>query len=202
MITFIEGILEEKNPTRVVVNVGGVGYEIFIPMCCYENLPAAGQRCRLLVHDHIREDQHSLFGFLTHDERAAFEMMMSVSGIGARLALSALSCLSVRDIKTAILNSDVKTLSSISGVGKKTAERMLVELRDRVGKEFEGIPAAESTSGAFYGDNQTAADAALAMVSLGYKPADARRMIQAAMDKLGDAASVEELVRFTLRGGK
>ena len=195
MITFLEGVLEEKQPTRAVLNVGGVGYEVFIPLSSYDRLPRAGERCRLLIHDHIREDAHLLFGFGAEDERRMFALLLGVSGVGPKLALSALSSLSVRDLKTAVVEGDVRRLSSISGVGKKTAERLAVELRHKIGaaEAFEAVAGEEETTEA------TAAlrDAAMALVSLGYKQEEARKMVRAAC-KDGETPSVEEVIRKAL----
>lgn len=200
MITFLEGVLEDKTPTKAILNVGGVGYEVFVPMCCYDRLPEPGSSCRLLVYDYIREDQHSLFGFIKQEERHAFELLLGVGGVGAKLALGALSCLSVVELKNAIVNGDTKTLSSISGIGKKTAERILVELRDKVAKDHFAPPGSGRDTGAFPGETQSVADATLALVSLGYKAADARRMTQAAFEALGDSPPVEDIVKHALRG--
>ena len=128
MISFLEGVLEEKQPTRVVLNVGGVGYEVCIPLISYDRLPAAGERCRMLIHDHIREDSRMLFGFFRSEDRDMFEMLLTISGIGPKIALSALSGLNAREIKSAIVEGDIKRLSSISGIGRKMAERMVVEI--------------------------------------------------------------------------
>ena len=129
MITFLEGTLVEKQPTRIVLAVHGVGYEVFIPLSSYDRLPEENAPCRILTHDHLREDAHLLYGFVTEAERGLFGMLLGISGIGPKTALSALSGLSVRDLKTAVVEGDVKRLSSISGIGKKTAERIVVELR-------------------------------------------------------------------------
>ena len=134
MIVFLDGVLEEKEPTRVVVAVGGVGYEASIPLSSYDRLPAVGQRVRLLTVPVIREDAHLLFGFMTDEERALFLQLTSVNGIGPKLGLAVLSGLSVRDLKAAIAAGDVKRLSGISGIGKKTAERLILEMRDKLGK--------------------------------------------------------------------
>lgn len=195
MITFLHGVLEEKQPTRAVLNVGGVGYEVLIPLSTFDRLPIAGESCRLLTHDHIREDAHQLFGFATESERDAFNMLTAVSGIGPKLALSALSSLSVRELKAAIVTGDTRRLSSISGVGKKTAERMIVELRDKIGagEALEAVAGVGELSGG------SLRDAMLALTALGYKQEEAARMVKQVAADAADAG-VEELVRRALAG--
>src|SRR5210317_1724600 len=122
MITFLEGQLDRKQPTRIILNVGGVGYEVFIPLCSYDRLPNEGAACRILTYHHITDADQRLFGFLDEEERDMFTRLLTISGIGPRLAISALSGLPVRELKTALVNGDVKRISSISGIGKKTAE--------------------------------------------------------------------------------
>jgi Holliday junction DNA helicase RuvA len=195
VITFLHGVLEEKQPTRAVLNVGGVGYEVLIPLSTFDRLPIAGESCRLLTHDHIREDAHQLFGFATESERDAFNMLTAVSGIGPKLALSALSSLSVRELKAAIVTGDTRRLSSISGVGKKTAERMIVELRDKIGagEALEAVAGVGELSGG------SLRDAMLALTALGYKQDEAARMVKQVAADAADAG-VEELVRRALAG--
>lgn len=197
MITFIEGILVEKTPTRVVINVGGVGYEVFIPLSSFDRLGAHQQNCRLLTFDYIREDQHSLFGFVSEAERKMFILLMSVSGIGPKLAMSALSSLSVREMTGAIAGGDVKRLSGVSGIGKKIAERMVVELRDKL-SAADVLEAAAPAASDLSGDHRLR-DAVLALVSLGYKQAEAQKMVAGALSPPGKAAlTVEEIVRKAL----
>jgi Holliday junction DNA helicase RuvA len=199
MIAFLDGILEEKQPTRVTLNVGGVGHEVFIPLSSFDRLPSTGARCRLLTHDHVREDARQLYGFTTAAERRAFELLIGVSGIGPRTALSALSGLSPRELAAAIVEGDVKRLSSISGIGKKTAERIVVELRDKLtaGEALEAVAGAPEEASA--GDIRRR-DALSALVALGYKQADAIRMLAAAVPADADGLSVEDLVRRALTG--
>jgi Holliday junction DNA helicase RuvA len=196
MIAFVQGVLEEKQPTRVVINVAGVGYEVFIPLSSYDQLPSVGTDCRVLTHDHIREDTHQLFGFMSEDERSAFVMLMGISGIGPKLALSALSGLSVRELKVALIEGDVKRLSSISGVGKRMAERMIVELKDKIsaGDALEAIAGAADESP----EAMTMRDAVLALVSLGYKQDEARKMVKRALDSGEVSDDVEEIIRKSL----
>ncbi|MBU1909844.1 MAG: Holliday junction branch migration protein RuvA [Verrucomicrobia bacterium] len=198
MITFIEGLLVEKDPTRVVVNVQGVGYEIFIPLSSFDRLPAPGETVRLLTYDHVREDTHALYGFLTGEERRLFLMLIDVSGIGPRLALTALSGLSVRDLKAAVAQADIKRLSSISGIGKKTAERMVVELRDKLtaGEAMEAV--SRATAGE---PDARLRDAILALLSLGYKQAEAQQRVRDILRDAGAGTTVEELVRKALARG-
>jgi len=197
MITFLEGIIDEKEPTHVVLNVGGVGYEVVISLNSYDRLPAPGERVRLLTYDHIREDEHRLFGFMTADERRVFSLLLGVSGIGPKTALSALSGMTVREIKVAIKDGDVKRLSSISGIGKKTAERMVIELRDKFGA---GEILAASASGAPESDVKMR-DAILALISLGYKRAEAQDLVLRVINQPNmSAATVEDIVRKSLAG--
>jgi holliday junction DNA helicase RuvA len=198
VITFLEGLLVEKDPTRVVLNVGGVGYEVFIPLSSYDRLPAPGQSCRLVTYDHVREDIHALYGFLTGDERRMFLMLLSISGIGPKLAMTALSGLSVRDLTAAVAQADVKRLSSISGIGKKTAERIVVELKDKLGagEAMAAITAAAAATP----ESARTRDAILALISLGYKQVDAQRLVRDAVGRLKPDASVEDVVRKALAG--
>ncbi len=196
MITFLEGELIEKQPARVVLNVGGIGYEVAIPLSSYDRLPAVNAVCRLLTHFHVREDAHTLFGFMTTAEREMFEMLLTISGVGPRIALSALSGLSVREIKSAVIEGDVKRLSSISGVGRKMAERIVVDLRHKL----SAGEALEATTGAVEGEvgDTRIRDAVLALISLGYKQADAQKMVRRMIDRVRKEDSVEDIVRQAL----
>src|ERR1051325_10785717 len=198
MISYLQGKLVESLPTQITVDVNGVGYEIFIPLSSYDLLPQPGQSIRVLGQLVVREDSHTLYGFMSPEERDLFKLLVhSVSGIGPKTAINVLSGISVTTFKGAVVNNDIKTLSSISGVGKKTAERMVVELKDKIG--IVGAWEAQSAKRALTPDEQLLNDAILALISLGYKQLDAHKTIRAAMDKLGSKAGVEELVREALR---
>ena len=196
MITFLEGQLVEKHPTRVVLNVHGVGYEIFVPLSTYDRLPSKGEGCRMLTHDYIREDAHSLFGFVSEDERKTFLQLLGISGIGPKIALSVLSGLSVREIRAAVTGEDVRRLSSVSGVGKKMAERIVVELRDKL----SAAEALEAVAGAHppAPDDLRLRDTILALVALGYRQPDAQKLAHRAVEAAGPGEGVEELVRRAL----
>jgi len=196
MITFIEGVLEEKTPTRIVLNLHGVGYEVSVPLSTYDRLPAPGEFCRILTIDHVREDSHSLFGFAAEEDRQLFIRLLGISGIGPKIALSALSSLSARSFKAAVVEGDVKRLSSISGIGKRTAERIVVELRDK----FSAGEALAATAGETEDEqlDVRTRDAIMALISLGYKQNDAWKMIKRILPKSVNTTSVEELVRHAL----
>jgi Holliday junction DNA helicase RuvA len=198
MITLLDGILETKDPTRAVVVCGGVGYEVHIPLSSFDRLPAAGAPCRVLTHHHVWADGQALYGFATEGERRMFRLLLDVSGIGPKTALSALSGLSSRDLTAAVVGGDVKRLSSISGIGRKTAERIVLELRDKItdGEAMEAIAGAAGPGP----DDHKRRDAVLALVSLGYKQAEAQKMIAAISAEDAAAASVEDLVRRALTG--
>src|SRR6185369_6012765 len=134
MITFLNGRLIEALPTQIIVEVNGVGYEVLIPLSSYDKLPQPGQPLKLLTHLVVREDAHVLYGFMSGPEREMFRLLINnVSGIGPKIALNILSGISVTAFRGAVANQDIKMLSQISGVGRKTAERIVVELKDRIG---------------------------------------------------------------------
>ena len=195
MITFLDGELSEKEPARLVLNVGGIGYELFIPLSSYDKLPPSGARCRILTWLCIREDAHALYGFATDAERKLFQQLMTVSGIGPKTALGALSGMSVREFKTAIVSGDTKRISTISGIGKKTAERIIVELKDKI-SDAEALEAV--AGGSQTPDDLRARDAILALISLGYKQADAQTVIRKLLPTLDTKATVEEIIRKAL----
>ena len=200
MITFLQGTLAESLPTQVVVEVNGVGYEALIPLSSFDKLPAPGQPLKLLTQLIVREDAHLLYGFMTDAERNMFRLLINtVSGIGPKTALNILSGISVTAFRGAVAGGDVKALSQISGVGKKTAERIIVELRDKVG--VAGAWEAASAKHALSADDQKVNDAVLALMALGFKQAEAHDSVRAAQAMLGPQATVEALVRACLKKG-
>ncbi len=200
MITFLHGRLVDALPTQVTVDVGGVGYEVLIPLSSFDRLPAPGAEVHLLTHLSIREDAHLLYGFATASERDLFRLLIhTVSGIGPRIALNILSGMPAADFRIAVATGDIKALSRLSGVGKKTAERIVVELKDKVGG---GLPApGNPTARAPAPEERAVQDALLALLALGYRAPDAQETIRAAQAVLGPQASVEQLVRAALRKG-
>ena len=139
MIAYVRGTVAEKEPTRVVIEAGGVGYELLIPISTYEKLPRTGSETKLLAYHCVREDDEILFGFATTDEREMFLKLTSVSGVGPKIALAILSGSSVGELSMAIVGGDAKRIAAIKGVGKKTAEKICVELRDLSGGQIENI---------------------------------------------------------------
>jgi Holliday junction DNA helicase RuvA len=200
MITFLNGKLVDALPTQVVVDVNGVGYEALIPLSSFDKLPPPGQPVHLLTQLIVREDAHTLYGFMSAAERDLFRLLInSVSGIGPKTALNILSGMNVVAFRGAVANSDVKALSQISGVGKKTAERIVVELRDKIGAA--GALEAASAQHALSPADQKTSDATLALMALGFKQIEAHDAVRAAQAVLGAAATVEQLVRACLKKG-
>jgi holliday junction DNA helicase RuvA len=198
MITFLRGKIAEAIPTRAVIDVNGVGYEVLIPLSSFDKLPGPGQDVTIMTHLAVREDAHVLYGFMTGEERELFRLLIAnVKGVGPKLALNILSGTNPVSFKGAIANGDVKALSSISGVGKKTAERIVVDLKDRIG-DVGAWEASSEQRGATGGD-QKLGDAASALVALGFKADEAHKSVKAAIAMLGDQATVEELVRAALK---
>jgi holliday junction DNA helicase RuvA len=197
MITFLDGKLIMALPTQAIVDVGGVGYEVFIPLSSYDKLPAAGQGVRILTHLHVREDTQILYGFMTAAERDLFRLLVNnVSGIGPKLAIAVLSGMSVNNFKAAVVNSDVASLSKISGLGKKTAERIVLELKDKL-----GVAAAWEAASAMHAptpEQEQANEAVLALIALGYKQIDAHKTVRELQEK-DEAKPAEELVKLALK---
>jgi len=200
MITFLQGKLVETLPTQVTVDVNGVGYEVLIPLSSFDKLPSPGHEIRLLTHLAVREDAHVLYGFMTVAERELFRLLINtVSGIGPKIALNILSGMNPTAFRGAVANGDVKALSQISGVGKKTAERIVVELKDRIGAA--GAWEASSAQRALSPEDQKINDAVLALMALGFKQIEAHDSVRAALNALGPKSTVEDLVRTSLKKG-
>jgi Holliday junction DNA helicase RuvA len=187
MIGRIIGTLAEKSPPQILVDVGGVGYEIDVPMSTFYNLPGIGERVTLLTHFVVREDAQLLYGFLTHEERATFRELVKISGVGPRTALSILSGLSVADLSQAVSRQEAGRLVKVPGIGKKTAERLLLELKGKLGPDL-ALPAAAAASDA-------QADIAQALVALGYNERDAN----AALKALPPGVAVSEGIKLALK---
>jgi holliday junction DNA helicase RuvA len=191
MIGFVRGKLVVKAPPHLTVDVGGVGYDIEAPMSTFYTLPPVGSDVRLLTHLVVREDAHILYGFGTIEERALFRNLLKVSQVGPKLALAILSGVSVDGFATIVKLADPAALTRIPGVGRKTAERLLVEMRDRVG-DLSGAPGALAPDG-----SKTEGEAWSALVALGYKPAEVTAMLK---PFAGSGGSTEELIRSALQG--
>ena len=200
MISFLRGTVIEVLPMRLIIEAAGVGYEVHIPLSTYDKLPPVGAETKILTHLQVREDAHVLYGFASAGERDLFRLLINnVSGIGPKTALNILSGMNAVTFRGAVAGSDVKSLSQISGVGKKTAERIVVELRDKVGAA--GAWEAASAKHALSPDDQKINDAVLALMALGFKQPDAHDSVRAAQSLLGAKATVEDLVRACLKKG-
>lgn len=191
MIGRISGILAEKNPPQILVDVGGVGYEIDVPMSSFYNLPNIGDKVTLLTEFIVREDAQLLFGFLTHDERLTFRQLLKVSGVGARTALAVLSGMSVADLAHAVAMQEVGRLTKVPGIGKKTAERLLLELKDKLPKA-PGV--APGGSAPVYVPN-VSGDILNALMALGYNEREAL----SAMKGLPEDVTVSDGIRQALK---
>ena len=200
LITFLHGKLVDALPTQVSIDVNGVGYEALIPLSSFDKLPMPGQPIKLLTQLVVREDAHTLYGFMTSEERDLFRLLIhTVSGIGPKTALNVLSGISVTAFRGAVAGGDLKSLSKISGVGKKTAERIVMELKDKIG--MAGAWEAASAKHSLSSDEQRINDAVLALVALGFKQVEAHDAVRGAQAVLGTQATVEELVRVCLKKG-
>jgi len=200
MISFLQGRVTEALPTQVVIDVNGVGYEVLIPLSSFDKLPAPGGEVKLLTHLAIRDDAHVLYGFMSETERDLFRLLIRhVTGIGPKLALNVLSGTTPSSFCAAVAHGDVKALSGISGVGKKTAERIVVELKDKIDDD---LPLGPEGGGVVSAEDKTLADAVSALVALGSKPQEARDAIRAAAAILGPNQPVDVLVRAALQKGK
>jgi len=188
MIGKLTGTLSDKNPPQVVVDCGGVGYEVHVPMSTFYNLPAAGEKVSLLTHFVVREDAQQLFGFLSQKERIAFRELIRISGVGPKLALSVLSGMSADDLAQCVVMQDAAQLTRVPGIGKKTAERLLLELKGRLADALPQTGGVAVSAGVSH-------DALGALLALGYSEKEALPAVK----QLPDGLSLEEAIRQTLK---
>ena len=195
MITFLKGVLVESLPDRVAIDVHGVGYEVHIPLSSYDRLPEVGQPVQILTFLNIRENEHTLYGFGTAEERDLFRLLISrVSGVGPKVAMSVLGGMGVIAFKACVVNGDLVSIAKIKGLGKKTAERIVLELKDKV-----GVAAAWEAAGQEDAASVSVNDAVLALITLGYKQVEAHKAVKLVMSAEGEGASSDDLVRGALR---
>jgi Holliday junction DNA helicase RuvA len=194
MIGFLRGVLAAKHPPQLIVDVNGVGYEIEAPMSTFYVLPAVGSEVKLVTHLHVREDAQILFGFSTEAERRLFRDLIRISGVGAKMALAILSGISIDGFVRCVQEEDTASLIKVPGVGKKTAERLIVEMRDRIEKGAQMMPSGTKTTAE--ARPTAAAEAQNALVALGYRPAEAVRLL-ASVDTEG--RSTEDIIRQALQ---
>jgi Holliday junction DNA helicase RuvA len=197
MIGRLKGEIIAKHPPQVLIDVGGVGYEVEAPMSTFYDLPAVGEPVTLITHLVVREDAHVLYGFLREHDRALFRSLLRVTGVGAKMALAILSGMDAQRFAVSIEQEDLTALSRLPGIGRKTAQRLVMEMKDRVA-ELGGsaLPTVSGTSVVAGSGDDALADAVSALIALGYRPADANRMARAADD---GAKTSEEIIRAALK---
>lgn len=199
MYAYISGKLVDKRPTEVIIDVHGIGYFLHVPTSTFEHLPEVGQSTKLFTYHHVREDAIQLFGFHSDAERKVFEVMLGVSGIGPKLALAALSSMTPSQLRDHVVHGEIAVLTGIPGVGRKTAERLIVELRDR----FEDLQLLEKDTAAapVDADERRAArsDALAALESLGFSRAAAEKNLRNVLKAHPEVRAAEELIRLALR---
>lgn len=193
MIGFLRGRLAAKHPPQLLIDVGGVGYEVEAPMSTFYGLPAVGETLTLLTHLVVREDAHILFGFATEEERQLFRNLLRISGIGAKMALGILSGITVEGFVRCVRTEDTASLVKVPGIGKKTAERLIIEMRDRLDAAAPGSPGRPGAGGLAGAQDEAFG----ALVALGYKPAEATRMLKSVEC---DGLATEEIIRRALQG--
>ena len=194
MIAYIRGTLVEKDPTRAVIEAGGVGYELLVPLSTYEKLPRTGSEAKLLAFHCVREDDEILFGFATDDEKAMFAKLTSVSGVGPKIALAILSGSSIAELSMSIAGGDAKRISAIKGVGKKTAEKICVELKDKVGE----FAFSDRDGGPGRAASPVMRDALAALRALGFNEETSSKMVAEVLAKHADVESVETVIKLAL----
>jgi Holliday junction DNA helicase RuvA len=196
MIAYVNGTVTYKDPAYAIIDVNGLGYEVRISLQTYTSLPDLGQRCKLVTFLNIREDAHVLYGFWEHDERKLFLDLVGISGIGPSTALVMLSSLSSSEIRRGIIDEDLRLIQSIKGIGSKTAQRVILELRDKIRKEelvSTGPRSSETSSGTIRGE------ALAALVTLGIPKATAEKSLDAIIKREGQTITVENLIKLALR---
>jgi len=194
MIAYIDGKLAHKDPTYAIIDVNGVGYQIKISLSTYSSLPA-GERCRLHTYLHIKEDAHTLYGFTTAAEKDVFLHLISISGVGPNTWLMILSSLSVEEVQQAIIREDVRTIQHVKGIGAKTAQRIILELKDKLRKEVLLTDAV--VPAAVHNTNRT--EALSALVTLGFVKNVAEKTLDTIIKREGGHLSVEELIKLALK---
>ena len=192
MIGSLIGLIKEKKPSLLLLEVNGVGYEINVPLSTSFQLPKNGESAYLLTHLIVREDQHTLYGFATEEERNLFRTLIKISGVGAKMALTILSGINVNGFIQSVINEDIDTLVHLPGIGKKTAERLIVEMKDRI----DGITDNLESSAGSMSENSIVIEARNALVNLGYKSNEAKKILDNIDTK---ELSVEELLRQALK---
>ncbi|MGE4657670.1 MAG: Holliday junction branch migration protein RuvA [Gammaproteobacteria bacterium] len=190
MIGFLKGVLVTKKPPQLVLEVAGVGYELEAPMSTFDRLPDTGEQFTLITHELVRDDAHLLYGFSTEAERALFRSLLKVSGVGARIALGILSGIAVEGFRQCVLNKDVTSLTRVPGIGRKTAERLLVEMADRLPRDVSTAADGDETR------LNAAGEAHGALLKLGYRPGEAIKMLQGVGTP---QATAEDLIREALK---
>jgi len=194
MFAYLKGLVDYKDPTLVVLDVNGIGYQINIPLSTYEVLPLKNEFVKLLIYYHVREDTQSLFGFATKEEKDLFLMLINISGIGPKMALTILSGANPVQFKNRIISGDVKALTLIPGIGLKTAKRIIVELREKFVGMDEKLP--EEIRGGVM--SKTIDEALKALLALGYRRDESLRSVKKAYKELGDKASIEKFIKVAL----
>ena len=196
MIALLTGLLAFKAPSHITLDVHGVGYEVLIPLSTYYSLPNQRDPVTLTIHTHVREDAIQLYGFLTQAEKEAFLLLTGISGIGPKLGLSVLSTLSVRDLFTAIQTGDTEKLSTVPGIGKKSAARIALELKDKVARLHSGGETVDMNVSAV--GNPLYEDASSALVNLGYRLQDVEDTLKR-IEKAGTAQELKDVIREALK---
>ena len=198
MIGRLQGILLAKQPPQLLLDVNGVGYEVDAPMSTFYQLPNTGETVVLHTHLVVREDAQLLYGFYSESERQLFRSLIKINGVGPKLALTILSGISFEEFTRCVMDDDAKALTALPGVGKKTAERLIIELRDKIGKELEAVlPSSSGTTPSMQPMDNPVSDAVSALVSLGYKAQEASRMVRSVES---EGLTTEEIIRESLQG--
>jgi Holliday junction DNA helicase RuvA len=197
LIAYLEGKLVEKNPTHLILEVNGVGYSVSIPVSTYSNLGETGQTVKVLTCQQVREDELKLYGFSSKPEKELFELLISVNGVGPKVALSILSCVPVVEFQRSVLQEDLDALTTISGVGKKTAQRLVVELKEKLGKVDLGEKRDVKEEETAYVPAKE--EAVMALVSLGYTKMDAKKTLERVAKGIEEVLPVEELIKRALK---
>jgi len=199
MIAYIDGTLAYKDPTLAILDVHGIGYEVKISLATYSKLPAENGKAKLYTYQHIKEDANTLYGFLDPNEKALFMHLISVSGIGPGTGIVMVSSMSVGEIRHAIVSEDVRSIQSIKGVGPKTAQRVVLELKDRLRKDELLAKAGVDTVPLAKAHNTNRSEALAALVTLGFARTAAEKSLDTIQHKHGNELSVEELIKFALK---